>query len=862
MKKKKLFLLLIALLCVVAQSSWAQSGTISYIERSWDAVNNLVVETTRTLTDGDYTLLSSDLLDEEGDIVLNEGNYVLKEDLTVPGMISLRGTDNCTINIILCDGATMKVLFILFDSNTTINRTLNIFGQTNDTGKLICSSKLNWFPAIGDLFGTNGVINIHGGNLKVEGGRYSPGIGIAELYYDENHTGLYGSLASINIFGGIIDATGGVNSAGIGGGADIRNYGTINIYGGEITAKGGKKDFFSSSSGAGIGGGLYNEEGSLHIYGGTIQATGGEEAAGIGCGAGNGMSDHDSDYGPGEITISGGTVYAYGGEYAAGIGAGDGVNGRLVVITGGHVEAYGGVDAAGIGGGEGGDGGTVIISGGYVYAQGNDYGAGIGGGEDGYGGNITLEGGTVIAKAGRQGETGNRAFGPGNGCNDYGWLNISNKMMVQAGNDYNNYERIFTAAERQNACWYRSSARVEPCTHPDATYTVSGTTTNDTHTKHCNYCKTFFEAEKHDFKNNKCSVCGIEATAFNVRVFLPKDQGYGTYDGETYDGTTVLKVVPNATYTLPGSPTNVPGLEFAGWEVSSVTGTTYTSSYTSTGGTVIEAETEYTITADISFVARYKQLDIILDAKGDNHEKLHKYNTMTASSVTLQGHTFVMDGMWNTICLPFSLSKADVKRYLGDVVLKTLYSSSFADGTLTLNFDDATSIEAGKPYLLKWESMMGWMSNPKFNNVTIDNTLKPFETQYFNFIGCFSPENLTENDITVLYLGDGNSLFYSDEAKTFDAFQAYFKVNIYLGDVNGDEVIDVTDVTMLVNYILGNASGKFIVNNADVNQDGEIDVTDVTVLVNMILGDKGFNVVVNGAEGLTYGGSASVRAKE
>jgi hypothetical protein len=66
---------------------------------------------------------------------------------------------------------------------------------------------------------------------------------------------------------------------------------------------------------------------------------------------------------------------------------------------------------------------------------------------------------------------------------------------------------------------------------------------------------------------------------------------------------------------------------------------------------------------------------------------------------------------------------------------------------------------------------------------------------------------------------------------------------------------------MLVNYILGNANGGFIVDNADINQDGEIDVTDVTALVNIILGDKGFNVVVNGAEGLTFGGSASVGAK-
>jgi hypothetical protein len=100
----------------------------------------------------------------------------------------------------------MKLLGVIFDENTTLNRTLNFFGQTNDTGKLICGSYKTWNPAIGDVFGTNGTINIHGGNLKAEGGRYSPAIGMAELYVREEKTGIYGSLASINIFGGIIDA--------------------------------------------------------------------------------------------------------------------------------------------------------------------------------------------------------------------------------------------------------------------------------------------------------------------------------------------------------------------------------------------------------------------------------------------------------------------------------------------------------------------------------------------------------------------------------------------------------------------------------------------------------------------------------
>ena len=56
-----------------------------------------------------------------------------------------------------------------------------------------------------------------------------------------------------------------------------------------------------------------------------------------------------------------------------------------------------------------------------------------------------------------------------------------------------------------------------------------------------------------------------------------------------------------------------------------------------------------------------------------------------------------------------------------------------------------------------------------------------------------------------------------------------------IGDVNGDGAITVTDVTLLVNYILGIPNNVFIISNADVNRDGSINITDVTNLVDIIL---------------------------
>ena len=56
--------------------------------------------------------------------------------------------------------------------------------------------------------------------------------------------------------------------------------------------------------------------------------------------------------------------------------------------------------------------------------------------------------------------------------------------------------------------------------------------------------------------------------------------------------------------------------------------------------------------------------------------------------------------------------------------------------------------------------------------------------------------------------------------------------NGIVGDLNGDGQLNVTDVTVLINMILGTEpmSAK-----ADINGDGKVDVSDITALINLIL---------------------------
>ena len=54
------------------------------------------------------------------------------------------------------------------------------------------------------------------------------------------------------------------------------------------------------------------------------------------------------------------------------------------------------------------------------------------------------------------------------------------------------------------------------------------------------------------------------------------------------------------------------------------------------------------------------------------------------------------------------------------------------------------------------------------------------------------------------------------------------------GDVNGDGKVNVSDVTALINMILGIT--PIDQTRADVNGDTKVNVSDVTALINIILG--------------------------
>ena len=196
--------------------------------------------------------------------------------------------------------------------------------------------------------------------------------------------------------------------------------------------------------------------------------------------------------------------------------------------------------------------------------------------------------------------------------------------------------------------------------------------------------------------------------------------------------------------------------------------------------TVTETDGVYTFTMpnkDVTVTVKWRIFYILAD-DADNTDLIASASAVGEPlEITLQGRTLYKDGGWNTLCLPFALSDFEGTPLAGATV-KTLASSSFDNGTLTLNFTDAESIEAGKPYIVKWETSED-IVNPVFSNLTVTNTLTDIETDIIDFIGTYAPVDFgTEENRTVLLMGPENNLFYPDGTTNsyVNACRGYFQL--------------------------------------------------------------------------------------
>ncbi|MBR5728041.1 MAG: leucine-rich repeat protein [Muribaculaceae bacterium] len=67
---------------------------------------------------------------------------------------------------------------------------------------------------------------------------------------------------------------------------------------------------------------------------------------------------------------------------------------------------------------------------------------------------------------------------------------------------------------------------------------------------------------------------------------------------------------------------------------------------------------------------------------------------------------------------------------------------------------------------------------------------------------------------------------------------AKWESNLQRGDINGDGKVDVSDVNIIINIMLGKAQASSYPGNPDLNNDNKVDVTDVNAVINIMLGKE------------------------
>lgn len=179
---------------------------------------------------------------------------------------------------------------------------------------------------------------------------------------------------------------------------------------------------------------------------------------------------------------------------------------------------------------------------------------------------------------------------------------------------------------------------------------------------------------------------------------------------------------------------------------------------------------EWTLTmpaSDVELQVEYETA-LALSETTDNANALTEWNGCEAD-VTLT--RTLQAGSYNTFAVPFSMTIPS------GWTVKELSSASFSEGLLTLNFANASSIVAGKPYLVKVSATTD-LSVESFTGVTVSKDAVPFTSTNVDFIPTLGLTEITGDDANdILFLGSGNTLLHPTALPAnMKGFRAYFQL--------------------------------------------------------------------------------------
>lgn len=167
---------------------------------------------------------------------------------------------------------------------------------------------------------------------------------------------------------------------------------------------------------------------------------------------------------------------------------------------------------------------------------------------------------------------------------------------------------------------------------------------------------------------------------------------------------------------------------------------------------------------------------VITLSEGSDNSTVLSENDGKKVDVTITRSALV-GGVWNTLCLPFAISKASD---LDDAEVKEMTGVAMVGEVLEIYFSDITGdgLVAGKPYLVK-PSADKDISGTYLNKI-ITSTASYVVNGNITMQGLFSPLAVTANDYNTLFVGTpdgaGNNLFYPQSDGMLRGLRAYFKI--------------------------------------------------------------------------------------
>lgn len=140
------------------------------------------------------------------------------------------------------------------------------------------------------------------------------------------------------------------------------------------------------------------------------------------------------------------------------------------------------------------------------------------------------------------------------------------------------------------------------------------------------------------------------------------------------------------------------------------------------------------------------------------------------------------NGDYSTICLPFNLTAtqiADPDCPLHGFVIKEFDHSGNGEARVNLYLKQVTSIEAGKPYFIRYAGAPTdvALTPLRFLNVKVTaSTPAAGEGDECIAQGIFNPHSLVANDQNTLFLSSNNTLYYPTVNGTMNGFRVYISV--------------------------------------------------------------------------------------